>query len=106
MWTIWGALRSVLDRRRWERNLDDELQFHVEMQSAEYRRRGASESSARRMAQLDLNGVEQVKESCRDAAGFVWLQDLWRDLNYGCRTLARSPGFTVAAVLTEAFAVS
>ncbi len=80
--------------------MHSELQFHLEMQSLEYQRQGLPRESAERAARRDLGGIEQVKERCREARGFLWLQDLWRDLQYGCRMLSHNPGFTLAAVLT------
>jgi putative ABC transport system permease protein len=97
---MWSSVRSLFRRNRLEYEMREELQFHVEMQSLEYQRRGMPREDADRAARRDLGGIEQVKERCREARGFLWLQDLGRDLQYGCRMLARSPGFTLAAILT------
>jgi putative ABC transport system permease protein len=105
MHASWRSLRSLFRRRRWEEDLHSELQFHLDMQAEEYRRRGLSPEAADHAARRDLGGLAQVEESCRDAAGFVWLQDLWRDLQYGGRTLLRNPGFTLAAVVTLALGI-
>jgi putative ABC transport system permease protein len=97
---IWLPITSLFSRGRLEAEMADELHFHLEMQAAEYRKRGLSDAQAVRAARRDLGGVAQVQESCRNVLGYVWLQDLFRDLKYGFRTLLRSPGFMLAAVLT------
>jgi predicted permease len=91
-------VRALLFRRSVERDLDDELQFHVEHQAAEYVRRGLPQAEALRRARLDLAGPEQVKEACRDARGTRWLEDFVQDLRFGFRTLRKDRGYTVAAV--------
>ncbi len=68
-------LRSLLFRRREERELDDELRFHEEMEAEHRRSLGAGEAEARRQSRLALGGVEQVKEDVRDARGTRLFED-------------------------------
>src|SRR5215510_3322356 len=98
-------LRAGLRRRNIERELDRELQFHLEMETAENVRRGMSEEEARRAARLSFGGVEQTKEAYRDVARFRRFEELRRDLRYGARMLLKTPGFTAAAALTLALGV-
>jgi len=63
------GLRSVLSRRRMERELDVELRFHLERETEENIRRGMNPADARRAALRSFGGVEQVKEACRDERG-------------------------------------
>jgi predicted permease len=92
-------------RRADERELDEELRFHVEMEAEYQRRAGANDVEARRRGALQLGGVERVKEDVRDARGTRLIEDLARDLAFAARTLARDRGFTVVACLTLAVGI-
>jgi len=86
-------------RDRMEADLARELRFHEEQTVADLVARGVRPDEARRRARLELGGVEQVKEDCRDARGTRWVEDLLRDARYALRSLRRMPGFALVAVL-------
>ncbi|MGB9457910.1 MAG: ABC transporter permease [Bryobacteraceae bacterium] len=89
-------------RGQMEEQLDKELRFHLDEHTADLIAKGLDPAEARRQARLALGGPEQVKESCRDARGTRWLEDLWQDFRYAFRTLRQRPGFAAAAILTLA----
>jgi predicted permease len=97
--TWWHRL---LHRNQMEEQLDKELRFHIDQYAADLIERGSDPSEARRQARLALGGPEQVKETCRDARGTRWLEDLWYDAAYAVRTLRQRPGFAAVALLTLA----
>ena len=82
------------------RDLDDELQFHLEMTEQQLRRSGMPAGEARRAARLRLGGVTQISEAYAEQRTLPRLESWIKDTRFAVRMLIRSPGFAVAALLT------
>lgn len=97
-------LRGMASRRRVDGETDDELQFHIDHETAANIARGMSPAEARRVALRDLGGLAQTTEAVRDVR-MMWLDSLWRDARYAVRTLRRTPAFTASALATLALVI-
>ena len=98
------ALRArvwlLLSRRGAESRMEEELRFHVEMETVSNIRAGLTPSEARRLALVRFGGLDRYREILRDDRGARWLEDLVADLRYASRMLRRSPGFAAVAIVT------
>ena len=100
--SVVSRLQAMFRRRALDERIDEELRFHVEMQTEENISRGMSPAEARRQALLTSGGLEQTKESHRDVRGLQFLESVLQDLRFAVRSFRRSPGSTAAAVATLA----
>ena len=99
-------LRALVRRGAVERELDEELAFHLEMETEKLRRQGLSADEARRRARLAFGGVEGAKEGVRDERWLAWAPGLSLDLRLGVRMLAKAPGLALVGGLGIAVAVA
>jgi predicted permease len=102
---IFHRLRASFRRRKAEREMDAEMRFHLEMETAENIRRGMSEEEARRAALRSFGGVDQVKEVYRDLSRFRLVEELWQDVRISARLLLKQPGFLAVVALTLALGI-
>ena len=98
-------LRALFARGSVERELHDELSFHIARETEKYEREGMQPDAALRRARLDFGGVEQMKEESRDVRGTARLESILRDLRFAARSLKNRPAFTITIVATLALGI-
>jgi predicted permease len=98
-------LRSLFRRARVDRELDEEMHLHLDLQVDAYVREGLTRDEAVRRARIEFGGLDQIREEHRDARGVALLDGLVRDIRYGVRQLRRSPAFAAAALACLALGI-
>jgi predicted permease len=100
-------LRALLAPRRVERELDDELAFHIEREAHEHMAQGMNREDAQLLARARFGSVPLAADQCRDARGTVIVDTLLRDFGYAVRTFRRAPltGLTIVATIALGLAL-
>jgi putative ABC transport system permease protein len=106
-------LRLSVGRRSLEREVDDELAFHLDMRAEKLRRSGLSDDAAHTRAHERFGDTTRVRDELltidrkyeREVRTMEWIESVWSDLRFTLRTLRRMPAFTTVATLTLALGI-
>ena len=98
-------LQNLFFGRHLEKEMEQEISHHLELQTAELRDEGVSADEAAFAARRMFGNIANIHERCREEQYLMWLRQLGQDLRYGGRTLCRTPVFTLAVVLTLAWGI-
>ena len=93
---LWRRLLFLFRRRQFDRDLADEMRFHLEMKGRE---------SGMDAARRGFGNAALLQEDCREAWGWRWLERIQQDVSYGLRTLRKTPGFTAVVIVTLALGI-
>jgi macrolide transport system ATP-binding/permease protein len=98
-------LRSLLQRRRTDDDLREELRFHLDEEAEEMQAEGVARHEAQLAAQRDLGNVALVQEDMRAVWTWTWLEQLAQDCRYGLRTMVANKTFSTLAILSLALGI-
>ena len=99
-------IRALFARRRVERELEEELDFHIERETEKLVAGGLSVSDARARARARFGSVSIAADHCRDARGTAFVDDFVRDILYALRAFRRAPLFALTIITTVALGLA
>ncbi len=101
----WLKAKALVKRKGLERDIEEELQFHLAKRAEKNRRLGLAADDAQAAARRRFGNVALVKEDCCEMWIFTWVETLWKDICYAARILAKSPGFAAVVVFSLALGI-
>jgi MacB-like periplasmic core domain len=99
-------VKTLWKRKELDRDLEDELAFHLAMREEKNRDSGLSADEARYAARRQFGNTANVKETSRNQWTFVALEAMWRDFTYALRTLVKAPTFAIVSIVTLALGIA
>ena len=99
------SLRRFTHRTRKDEELANEMEAHLAHAQDDNIERGLSDEESRRQARLRFGNPRVVRERVWRYRSLSWIEDGWRDLRFALRSLARTPGFTLIAILIIAIGI-
>ena len=97
--------RNLFHRKRADAELDAELRSYADLLADENQAHGLAPDAARRQAQIEFGGIEQVKENVRDIRAGHYIEMFFRDLRLAFRNVRKYPGFTLIVVISLALGI-